>query len=168
MLTTKPGVHFATITPALLHMLTALERLSRTFAPQPQEGVVITSGSDSTHMAGSKHYTGEAIDVRSKTFGPQDKRAFADALRDALGPQFTVLLEHEGLPQEHWHVQVKKGRRFDPVALVNDAHALALATALRESGRNAHAMAVLQMRAVDRCVARFHRGESQPRAVVGL
>jgi hypothetical protein len=168
MLTTKATVHFATITPALLYMLTTLERLSRTFAPQPQEGVVITSGSDSTHMVGSKHYIGEAVDVRSKTFGPQDKRAFADALRDALGPQFTVLLEHEGLPQEHWHVQVKKGRRFDPVALVNDAHALALATALRESGRNAHAMAVLQMRAVDRCVARFHRGESQPRAVVGL
>jgi hypothetical protein len=70
MLTTKPGVRFATITPALLYMLSTVERLSRTLFALPAEGLVITSGSDSTHMAGSKHYTGEAIDLRSKTLGP--------------------------------------------------------------------------------------------------
>jgi hypothetical protein len=112
MLTTKPGVRFAVITPALLHMLAALERLSRELFGLPDEGLVITSGSDGTHMAGSKHYTGEAIDLRSKTMSPTIRGSFIKTLRAALGPQFTVLLEHVGEAQEHVHIQVKKGRQF--------------------------------------------------------
>lgn len=113
MLTTKSTVRFRIITPALVHILATVERLSQTLPGLPAEGVVITSGSDGTHMTGSKHYTGEAIDVRSKTFTKAARAAFLTSLRAELGPQFTVLLEHEGEVQEHVHVQVKKGRRFD-------------------------------------------------------
>jgi hypothetical protein len=111
MLTTKPGVRFAVITPALLHMLGVLERLSRTLPGLPDAGLVITAGSDGTHMAGSKHYTGEAIDVRSKTLGALKSRV-VKLLRDELGPQFTVLLEAEDQPNEHIHAQTRKGQRF--------------------------------------------------------
>jgi hypothetical protein len=112
-LTTKATVRFAVITPALLHMLGALERLSRTLFGLPDEGLVITSGSDGTHMAGSKHYTGEAIDLRTKTLSPTLRSALIVALRAELGPQFTVLLEDARTPNEHVHIQLRKGRRFE-------------------------------------------------------
>jgi hypothetical protein len=159
MLTTKSGVRFATITPALLHMLATVERLSRTLFGLPEEGLVITSGSDSTHMAGSKHYSGEAIDLRSKTFHPTIKQGFVVALRSALGPQFTVLLEGEGTPNEHLHLQVKKGRRFDPEALIDDANTVAIAKALRKRGKRDVATKFVRMR---KC-ARGHRWHQRAR-----
>lgn len=116
MLTTKATVRFRIITPALLHMLGVLERLSRTLDGLPEEGLVITAGSDGMHMTGSRHYTGEAIDLRSKTLGALTPSLVA-MLRAELGPQFTVLLEDEGLPNEHIHAQVKKGRRFEAMRL---------------------------------------------------
>lgn len=145
MLTTKAGVRFAVITPALLYMLTTVERLSRTLFGLPTEGLVITSGSDGAHMAGSKHYTGEAIDLRSKTLGALKSSVIA-TLRAELGPQFTVLLEADRQPQEHIHVQVRKGRRFDPEALVEDANAVAIAKALRKRGKKNAASIVVDLR----------------------
>lgn len=112
MLTTKPGVRFAIITPALLHMLGAVERLSRGMFALPEEGLVITAGSDGQHVPASRHYKGEAIDLRSKTMSATIRNGLMSNLRAELGPQFAVLLEDEGRPNEHIHVQVKKGRRF--------------------------------------------------------
>jgi hypothetical protein len=169
MLTTKSGVRFATITPALLHMLVTVERLSRTLFGLPDEGLVVTSGSDSTHMAGSKHYTGEAIDLRSKTLGPL-KGTLIATLRAELGTQFTVLLEHEGTPNEHVHIQVRKGRRFDPEALVDDANTTAIATELRKRGQRHEASTLIDLRRRDRnCrylarARRARREESDHRA----
>jgi hypothetical protein len=116
MLTTKATVRFAVITPALLHMLGTLERVSREMFGLPDEGLVITSGSDGTHMEGSKHYTGEAIDLRSKTLNATMRSSLITTLRRELGPQFTVLLEDVGQPNEHLHVQLRKGRRFTGAA----------------------------------------------------
>lgn len=116
MLTTKPTVRFRVITPALLHMLAVLERLSREFFGLPLEGLVITSGSDGTHADGSKHYTGEALDVRSKTMNATIRGGLIATLKAQLGPQFTVLLEDVGTPNEHIHVQLKKGRRLDGIS----------------------------------------------------
>lgn len=93
-------------------MLGVLERLSREFFGLPPEGLVITSGSDGTHMEGSKHYTGEALDVRSKTLNATVRQQFITTLRAQLGPSFTVLLEDVGTANEHVHCQIKRGRRF--------------------------------------------------------
>jgi hypothetical protein len=170
MLTTKPGVRFATITPALLHMLGVVERLSRSLFGLPAEGLVITSGSDSTHMAGSKHYTGEAIDLRSKTLNQTSKSGLIGTLRAELGSQFTVLLEHDGQPNEHVHIQVKKGRRFDPEALVDDANTVAIAKELRKKGQRHEASTLIDLRRRDRnCryrarARRARREESDHRA----
>lgn len=117
MLSTKPTVRFRVITPALLHMLATLERVSRTAFGLPDEGLVITSGSDGTHMAGSKHCTGEALDVRSKTLNATVRNGLIAMLCTELGPKFTVLLEDVGTPNEHLHIQVKKDRRFEEVRL---------------------------------------------------
>ena len=113
MLTTKPGVRFAVISPALVHMLDVVERLSRTLDGLPDEGLVITSGSDGRHMVGSRHYSGEAIDLRSKNLRPDVRARLLVALRDELGEPFTVLLEDEDTPNVHLHIQVTKGRRFE-------------------------------------------------------
>jgi hypothetical protein len=163
MLTTKSGVRFATITPALLHMLVTVERLSRTLFGLPAEGLVITSGSDSTHMAGSKHYTGEAIDLRSKTLGPL-KGTLVATLRAELGTQFTVLLEQQGTPNEHIHCQVRKGRRFDPDALVDDANTVAIATELKKRGQRHEASTLIDLRRRDRNCRRIQRERADRRA----
>ena len=105
---TKPGVRFARITPELLTILRALERCALHPAV-PAEGIYVTSGSDGTHAPNSKHYSGQAVDVRSKTFTRAGKREWMAVLAQELGPRYTVLLEYEGQPREHFHVQVAKG-----------------------------------------------------------
>lgn len=67
---------------------------------------VITSANDSRHMPGSKHYSGRALDFRTKHIdrgaGPIQ---FRDMLTQALGPQYTVILEDFAGENEHIHVQ---------------------------------------------------------------
>ncbi len=65
---------------------------------------VVTSVKDSKHMALSLHYVGKAFDCRLPsryTKDPEsDKRVHAD-LKEALGPQFDVILEADHLHIEH-------------------------------------------------------------------
>ena len=74
--------------------------------------ITYTSINDSTHVKGSRHYTNEALDLRSKNFRREHKPLFREHLQSRLGPQFTVLLEHEGGTDEHYHVQVKRGTTY--------------------------------------------------------
>lgn len=58
------------------------------------QDLVITSGRRPTTPGGSsKHQTGDAMDVRSREWAPQDQRAFASALQDRLGEDFDVIVE---------------------------------------------------------------------------
>jgi len=71
--------------------------------------VTITSGIDGAHAEDSGHYQLRALDVRAKNFRTRaGKDAFLAGLRRRLGPRYTVLLESEGKPREHVHIQ------FDP------------------------------------------------------
>ena len=63
----------------------------------------ITSGNDSQHMIGSKHYIGRAVDLRTRHLA--DPAATANQIRAALGAQFTVLYESAGTPNAHIHIQ---------------------------------------------------------------
>jgi hypothetical protein len=80
--------------------------------------LVVTSINDGRHMEGSKHYTDNAIDWRTKgpaanTMGSTArKRRFRRQLTALLGARFTVILEGLGTPHEHIHVQVKKGAQY--------------------------------------------------------
>jgi hypothetical protein len=111
MIQTKSrSVVFTELTPALAHILYALEQFHRTGKVEQPEVLVITSINDSTHMDGSRHYTNEAIDIRSKNFHSREsKRIFRIELEKFLGPYFRVLLENEGSENEHFHIQVKRG-----------------------------------------------------------
>lgn len=61
---------------------------------------VATSILDGTHKTGSLHYQGRAFDLRVRDVIPERRKAFRDALRVALGPEFDVVLE-----ATHVHVE---------------------------------------------------------------
>ena len=65
----------------------------------------ITSGTDGKHKQGSKHYTAEALDVRTKDMKPAMKHLFAQHLKDRLGANYDVILESLGKTNEHLHVE---------------------------------------------------------------
>ena len=67
--------------------------------------VVITSGTDGVHMSGSKHYKGEALDLR---LPPIEWRGrFIARLGERLGPDYQIVVE-----DDHIHVE------FDPQDVV--------------------------------------------------
>ena len=61
---------------------------------------VITSGTDGVHQHGSKHYTGEALDFRTRNMRRIEKAVLVNNLNEALGPDFDVVLE-----RTHLHVE---------------------------------------------------------------
>ena len=65
--------------------------------------VVITSGTDVPHSNSSLHYTGDAVDFRSRHLTQDQKSAIARLLKDALGDEYDVVVE-----PDHFHVE------FDP------------------------------------------------------
>lgn len=73
------------------------------------QDIVITSGNDSTHMKGSKHYSDEALDVRTKTLTPEQKHLFKATVKTRLGAGYDVILESEGGPNEHLHCEHDAG-----------------------------------------------------------
>ena len=97
----KPGVNVRGIQPEiLLARIIVGEIFTRYGYP-----AIITSGSDGKHKAGSKHYEGQAIDLRIKHMDERLWPVVAEALSKALGPQYDVILEAKKL---HIHVE------FDP------------------------------------------------------
>src|SRR5687767_6007740 len=72
----KDSVRLKGVTPALAWMFYVLDGLARHKAGLPDQ-LVITSIYDGTHSPNSRHYVGEAIDIRSKNFRTvSDKRLF--------------------------------------------------------------------------------------------
>lgn len=108
----KPSVRFKAFTPALLRILRGVWTVAQSCVDVPE--VVITSANDSTHGPTSRHYANEAVDLRSKSFpSVTAKQKFGALLKAELGPAFTVLFEGAGTPNEHWHIQPKKGTTYE-------------------------------------------------------
>ena len=109
-LTCKPTVRFKCFTPALLRILRAVYVVAQSFELSE---IVITSANDSTHAVTSRHYTDEALDLRTKSFPSEAAKVrFAAALRAELGPAFTVLYENPKTVGQHLHVQPPKGTTY--------------------------------------------------------
>jgi len=64
------------------------------------EELVITSARDGIHSAGSLHYYGRAVDLRTRYFSDDDKRSVAADLADILGEDYDVILH-----KSHIHVE---------------------------------------------------------------
>jgi hypothetical protein len=114
MIVTKSSlVYFEVLTHPLLYILNSLYEFHRINRDRQPGQLVITAMSNGVHMKDSKHYSGEAIDLRSNNFASRElKREFRAGLETYLGPKFRVLLEGETTVNEHFHIQVKKGQSF--------------------------------------------------------
>src|SRR5262245_34884978 len=67
--------------------------------------VWISSGNDGKHKAGSLHYKDSALDFRIKNVSLKLREQIVDALRQRLAPQFDVIWEAVGTPNEHIHIE---------------------------------------------------------------
>jgi len=65
----------------------------------------ITVGSNGKHMLGSKHYDGNALDIRSKDLGQGIKIILLSKALERLGKNYQGLIEDQGTPNEHFHVE---------------------------------------------------------------
>jgi hypothetical protein len=96
----KAGVHVPTVCVMAAAAVNAANQVGLT------TDITVTSGNDSQHMRGSKHYVDEALDFRTKTLSKADKTAWIAALKKRLGPNYDVILEAEGQNNEHLHVEL--------------------------------------------------------------
>jgi len=67
--------------------------------------MLVTSGNDSRHRPGSKHYVDAALDFRTKHLTRDDKHKLVAAVKARLGRSYDVILEGEGTVNEHLHVE---------------------------------------------------------------
>lgn len=67
--------------------------------------VTVTSGNDSTHMVGSKHYTDEALDFRVKGLTQDKVKTWRTSTLLRLGPGYQAMVEDFGKPNAHLHVE---------------------------------------------------------------
>lgn len=79
---------------------TIADQVSKKLTSKP---VTITSVLDGKHKEDSKHYDGDAFDMRTFIYTVKEINALAPALREALGPDYDVVLE-----ADHIHIE------FDP------------------------------------------------------
>lgn len=99
-LTFKVGVDLRGLQPEMLPvMIAACARFEEVGAPY----VMITSGLDGKHSAKSLHYSGRALDFRTRHISEASISILANLLRQDLGGQYDVVLE-----PTHLHIE------FDP------------------------------------------------------
>jgi hypothetical protein len=65
--------------------------------------LTITSGTDGEHMPGSRHYTGQAIDIRTRILTDTETETVANEIRKRLTDEYDVVFEGN-----HIHIE------FDP------------------------------------------------------
>jgi len=75
------------VTPRNLYILAAIANA----AWDLPYNITITSGTDGKHMVGSKHYSGNALDIRTFSFqSTKDRDMFIARLNTRLGPQYDI------------------------------------------------------------------------------
>jgi hypothetical protein len=96
-------VNVADINPVLQSFLVTLGLLHLTLYDAV---VVVTSGKDSGHVASSKHYRGDAVDLRISDLRPEDQPAFLLILR-VLCARFHLAMFDESYAPGMGHVHVE-------------------------------------------------------------
>lgn len=96
----KPGVKLKGLTA---QMLMGVIVIGDTYAGFGAE-CTMTSCNDGKHSEASLHYSGNAVDTRTKDFAG-DKHLLLAKLKENLGSDFDVVLEAEGEENEHIHTE---------------------------------------------------------------
>jgi hypothetical protein len=97
----KDGIKLSDLKP---QTVLALMLCWQIYRDQFTAEMVVTSINDGRHMDGSKHYTGEAFDLRTKGTGRGSQ--IANEARRLLGPLgFDVLFEDQHGVNEHLHIE---------------------------------------------------------------
>ena len=96
MLFLKPGVRITGMRPEILLAAVAAERV---YAQAGFE-FTITACVDGRHSAGSLHYSGAAIDVRTRDVPADKLQKLVAQIRECLGADFDVLPE-----KTHVHIE---------------------------------------------------------------
>lgn len=98
----KPGVKIQQAMPELIIGLMCADSVFLRYG----EECWITALRDGKHKEGSKHYRGEAADLRSKHLKTLAlKINILNDMKAYLGADFDVLLEYQGKDNEHYHLE---------------------------------------------------------------
>lgn len=92
----KEGTKLSGITSEIVLALLLTERVYQKFGAE----LVITSLNDGKHLTASLHYSGKAFDARTRDIEPDKRKDLAEAVHEALGNEFDVVLE-----SDHLHVE---------------------------------------------------------------
>ena len=98
----KPGVRISKLTPPM-----ALgNQVVHCVYSEHSYPCIITSGEDGRHSPKSLHYSGNALDYRTKNIvSIKEKMRVLAVCRERLGKNYDVLLECLNRPNEHLHVE---------------------------------------------------------------
>lgn len=106
MLMLKPSVDIRGLRPEMVVALLVLHDAFRTVAPDVP--LVITSALDGDHRVTSYHYSGLALDIRTKTLTRPQLALIASLVRGSLTTTpktFDVIIEDQEGPNEHMHIE---------------------------------------------------------------
>lgn len=102
----KPGANIAHLDPRIR---AAVPIVSEVASDLGLPKATITSGNDSRHVDGSRHYRNEALDFRGNNITRQQGEQWERAVRERLGPAYFVDYEYDPAnpANRHLHVQLK-------------------------------------------------------------
>ena len=93
----KEGVSLLGISPQIAFAIPVIQGCTNA----QEVELVVTCATDSRHKRGSKHYTGHAIDIRTRDMkNDLRKQQCAEEIRDCLGSEFDVVLH-----STHIHIE---------------------------------------------------------------
>ena len=96
MLFLKPGVRITGMRPEILLAAVAAMKVYEAAG----HDFTITACVDGKHIAGSLHYSGAAIDVRTRDLAADEVQKIIAKMKECLGGDFDVLLE-----VDHIHIE---------------------------------------------------------------
>ncbi len=96
MLMIKPGVRITGLRPELLVAIIAAERVYE----EAGHDLTLTACVDGKHMAGSFHYSGLAVDIRTNDVPALEVPKLVARIKTCIGDDFDVLLE-----ADHLHIE---------------------------------------------------------------
>lgn len=96
----KSGVKLTGMTPQIVLAMMIADDLYKRYGQE----LVVTSVTDSTHGADSKHYEGNGFDCRTSYFTLSSQKTIVEKLKERLDESYDIVLE-----KDHIHIE------YDPI-----------------------------------------------------